>query len=53
MSMKKLNKMALEVLAKTAFSNAKKEANSACICIGYQPKMPEKVKKLHHKSNVQ
>ena len=39
--MKKLNDVALKLLA-----NAEKEANSACLFIGYQPKMPQKVKEL-------
>ncbi len=44
--MKKLNDMVLKLLAKTAYASAKKEANSACLCLNYQPKMPEKVRKL-------
>ena len=45
-SMKKLNDVALKLLAKAAYANAEKEANSACLFIGYQPKMPQKVKEL-------
>ncbi len=47
--MKKLNDVVLKLLAKTAYANAKKEANSACLCLNYQPKMPEKVRKLKSK----
>lgn len=31
---------------KVVNQNAKKEANSACLCLAYQPKMPEAVKNL-------
>ena len=41
-----LNDVALKLLAKAAYANAEKEANSACLFIGYQPKMPQKVKEL-------
>ncbi len=44
--MRKLNDTVLKLLTKTALASAKKEANSACMCLGYQPKMPEKVKGL-------
>lgn len=44
--MKKLNDTVLKLLAKTAYASAKKEANSACLCLNYQPKMPEKVREL-------
>lgn len=44
--MKNVNNMMLKLLAETVLINAKKEANSACMCLGYQPKMPEKVKEL-------
>lgn len=47
--MKKLNGVVLKVLARTAIESAKKEANSACLCLNYQPKMPEKVKELKTK----
>lgn len=33
--MKKLNDVALKLLAKAAYANAEKEANSACLFIGY------------------
>ncbi len=44
--MKKFNDVALELLAKTVYASAAKEARSACLFIGYQPKMPQKVKDL-------
>ena len=44
--MKKLNDVALRLLAKAAYVNAKKQADSACLFIGYQPKMPQNVKEL-------
>lgn len=44
--MKKINDVALNVLKKAAFTNAKREAQTACMFIGYQPKMSEKIKKL-------
>lgn len=47
--MKKLNKTAIHLISKMAYANAKKEADSACIFIGYQPRMPEKVKDLKRK----
>ena len=50
--MKKLHDEALKLLARKAFKSAKKEANSVCLCLNYQPKMPEKVKKLKQKSNA-
>lgn len=50
--MEKLHNTVLKILAKTAVLNAKKEANAACICIGYQPKMPKKVKEMQ-KNKVQ
>ena len=43
---RKNNDVALKLLAKAAYANAEKEANSACLFIGYQPKMPQKVKEL-------
>ncbi|MBD5543341.1 MAG: cyclic lactone autoinducer peptide [Lachnospiraceae bacterium] len=48
--MKKLNDAVLKLVTKTALASAKKEANSACMCIGYQPKMPEKVRKLKNQN---
>lgn len=47
--MKEIKKSILKKIAKTAYATAKAEADSACICFGYQPVMPEKVKKLRSK----
>ncbi|WP_312433440.1 cyclic lactone autoinducer peptide [Lacrimispora sp.] len=47
---KNFKETALTLLSKAALSTSKKEANSACICIGYQPKMPESVAKF--KKNI-
>lgn len=44
--MKKLNDVALDLLKRAAFANAKREADSACLFFAYQPEMPEKVRKL-------
>lgn len=43
--MKKLKNVVLKIVSDMALANAKKEANSACIFLGYQPKVPEKLKK--------
>ena len=50
--MKKLQDEALKMLARAAFKSARKEANSVCLCLNYQPKMPEKVKKLKIQSST-
>lgn len=44
----KVKKIGMKLLSKAVLANARKEANSACIFMGYQPKMPEKIKKLKH-----
>ena len=44
--MKKMKGTALNVLKKSILLTAKKEANSACLCIAYQPMMPKSVKEL-------
>lgn len=41
-----MKRILLEKLAKSAYNNAKKEADSACFCFCYQPVMPKAVKKL-------
>lgn len=46
----KIKKIGMSLLAKAALANAKKEADSACIAIGYQPAMPKKVKELKTKN---
>ena len=47
--MKKITDAAFKFIAGAALNSAKKEANSACTFIGYQPKMPTQVREL--KSN--
>lgn len=42
--MVKMKQKALRLISKAALANARKEANSACLLFGYQPKMPEKLK---------
>jgi cyclic lactone autoinducer peptide len=36
----------LAVVSKVAMKTAKKTANSACVFLGYQPKLPQSVNKL-------
>ncbi|WFR59866.1 cyclic lactone autoinducer peptide [Anaerocolumna sp. AGMB13025] len=36
----------LTVVSKLAMGTAKKTANSACVFLGYQPKLPQSVNKL-------
>ena len=43
-TMHKMRKRALKILSNAALANARKEANSACILFGYQPKMPKDLK---------
>ncbi len=47
--MGKLGKELLKKVAKSAYSTAKAEANSACVCFYYQPVMPKAVKELSKK----
>lgn len=47
--MKKIKKVILEKIAKTAYETAKLEADSACVCFFYQPVMPQKVKDMKKK----
>ncbi len=44
--MKEMKKVVLKKLAKSAYANARVEADSACACFCYQPVMPQKVKEL-------
>lgn len=44
-TMSKIKKKALRLVSKTALANAKKEADSICILFGYQPKIPERLRK--------
>ncbi len=39
-------KKVINIFKDAIYSTAKKEANSACLCIAYEPKMPANVKKL-------
>ncbi|MBQ3512458.1 MAG: cyclic lactone autoinducer peptide [Lachnospiraceae bacterium] len=50
--MKKLSDVTLKLIANVAVSNAKKETNSACLFLGYQPQMPKKVCELKKQNNV-
>lgn len=43
---KQLKKLSLEIASKVILESAQKEVNSACFFLGYQPKLPEGVKKL-------
>ncbi len=45
MMIQQVKKATLFVVSKIALRTAETEANSACICIGYQPKVPGKLKK--------
>ena len=47
--MKTVKEVVLSKIAKSAYNNAKKEADSACFCFGYQPAMPQKVKNMKKK----
>ena len=47
--MKEIKKGMLKKIAKTAYAAAKTEADSACMCFGYQPVMPKKVKELKNR----
>ncbi len=41
-----MEKKVLNVVSKLAMGTAKKTANSACVFLGYQPKLPQSVNKL-------
>lgn len=41
-----MEKKVLTVVSKLAMSSARKTANSACVFLGYQPKLPQSVNKL-------
>jgi cyclic lactone autoinducer peptide len=41
-----VKKVSLKLMSKAILQSAKKEANSSCFFIGYQPELPEKVKSL-------
>ncbi|MCM1125161.1 MAG: cyclic lactone autoinducer peptide [Lachnospiraceae bacterium] len=44
--MKKEKRILHDVVERMAIRVAKMDANTACPCISYQPKLPEAVKKL-------
>ncbi len=45
--MKKIMKeLPLKLVSQIALKTAQKEANSACLFLGYQPKAPDNMKKL-------
>ena len=48
--MKKLNDNALKLLARMVYSNVKK-AHLVCMCLDYQPKIPENVKTASYNEN--
>lgn len=43
---RQLINLTMEIASKVILHSAKTEANSSCFFIGYQPQLPEKVKKL-------
>lgn len=45
-----IKKIGMKLLSKAVLANVKQEANSTCIFLGYQPKMPEKIRKLKSKN---
>ena len=46
----KIREVGMKLLSKAILSSAKKEVDSACIILAYQPPMPKKVKKLSKKN---
>jgi AgrD protein len=44
--LKNVSEKVLKTVAKSAYSNAEKTANSACIWFAYQPKLPKAMKDL-------
>lgn len=47
----KAGRTALWAISKIAKETARTEVNSACICIGYQPRVPEAAQKLNKKTS--
>ena len=41
-----MEKKVLTVVSKLAMGSARKTANSACVFLGYQPKLPQSANKL-------
>lgn len=48
--MKRVENKVLEIVSKVALKSAKKEANSACMFLGYQPKAPDSINTLKKKN---
>lgn len=46
----KMKKIVSDLIINVVNKSLKQEANSACIFLGYQPKMPESVKKFRKES---
>lgn len=40
----RIKKVTTKVISNVALTNAKKEADSTCLCIGYQPTVPKELK---------
>ena len=40
----------MKLLTKAVLASVKKEVNSTCVFLGYQPKMPKKVRELKTKN---
>lgn len=49
---KKFEEKALRIVSRMALETAKKEVNSACMYLGYQPKIPESALKLRHNEKI-
>lgn len=49
---KKMKEEALRVISKIALQTAKEEVNSACMYLGYQPKVPEDALKLRRNKQM-
>lgn len=45
-----MKKSLFNLVTKVVNKNLKEEVNSACIFVGYQPKMPDSVKKIRKES---
>ena len=45
----KAKETGMKLLTKAALASAKKEVHSTCVFLGYQPKMPQKVRELKTK----
>lgn len=43
---KQIEEKVLKMVSKVAYSSAKESANTACVFVGYQSKLPQSVSKL-------